>query len=323
MNYLAAKSENDEIQIAYQSIQPLILDGRQDLAITAMSEFAEKFPDFAQAHNDLGVLYYQTGEKEKAFSHYQKANSLKPENIIFQKNIADFYLVEKGDIEKSLSIYTQILAENPQDIEILLAIGQVCVALNKYEDAAVFFNKIVDIEPWNQTAWKALELISQSESEKISFRQESPDSLYQKVQACLTSGKQEEAMDLLNQMVVRFPDNALAYNDLGVLHFKLGDKIKSLSYYQQAVQLAPNNPAFQKNLADFYLVEMDKIEEALKIYLDVLKKDPSDMETLFALGHICIQLERFEDARVFYDRILNIEPWNLTAQEFLDSLPCA
>jgi len=322
-NYLTAKSENDEIQIAYQSIQPLILDGRQDLAITAMSEFAEKYPDFAQAHNDLGVLYYQTGQKEKAFSHYQKASSLKPDNIIFQKNIADFYLVEKRDIEKSLSIYTQILSENPMDIETLLAIGQVCVALNKYEDAAAFFNKIVDIEPWNQTAWKALELISQSDSEKISVRQESPDSLYQKVRACLTSGKQKEAIELLEEMVELFPDNALAYNELGVLHFKLGDKIKSLSYYQKAVQIEPANPVFQKNLADLYLVEFGQTEKALTIYLKVLKQEPADLETLFALGYSCIQMEKFEDARIFFDRILAIEPWNLTAQEFVDSLPGA
>ncbi len=315
-----AKLENNEIQDAYQNIQPLIHNGQQDLAITAMSELAEKYPDFAQAHNDLGVLYYEMGDKGKAFLHYEKANSLNPDNVTFQKNIADYYLVEIGDIEKSLSIYTRILAENPQDIETLLTIGQICLSLDKLDDAAVFLNKVLDIEPWNETAWKTLESISIPETNQLTVAQESSESIYQKVQAYLKSNKQDEAKELLNDLVSRFPDDALAYNNLGVLHFQQGDTVKSLDYYQKAVQLEPNNLNFRKNLADLYLVEMGQIEKALTIYLEVLKKNPSDLETLFAIGYICLQLERFEDARVFYERILNIEPWNLTAQEFLDSL---
>ncbi len=320
-SFVAEKSENNEIQDAYQNIQPLIHNGQQALAITAMSELTEKYPDFAQAHNDLGVLYYEMGEKEKAFLHYEKANSLIPDNVTFQKNIADYYLVETGDIEKSLSIYTRILAENPSDVETLLAIGQVCTSIDKFEDAAIFFNKVLDLEPWNDTAWKALKSIPQSNPEPVADTTNSWESLFQKVQDCLISGNQEEAIELLNRMISLLPNHALAYNDLGVLHFRRGNKIKSLYYYQKAVQLDPENPAFQKNLADLYLIELGETEEALKIYLQVLRKDPSDLETLFALGHICVQLEKFEDARVFYNRILAIEPWNLSAQEFLDSLP--
>jgi tetratricopeptide (TPR) repeat protein len=320
-NGLSVKSDQIEIQEAYRNIQPLIHEAQPDLAIYAISELTEKYPDFAQAHNDLGVLYYESGDKEKAFHHYEKATALNPDNVTYQKNIADYYLVEAGDIEKSLSIYTRILSENPSDVETLLAIGQVCISINKFEDAAVFFNKVLDLEPWNEMAWKALESISHLDSEPFSDIQKSPEYLYQEAQAFLRSGKQEEAMGLLNQIVDRFPDNALAYNDLGVLHFQQGDKSKSLSCYQKAVQIAPNNHQFQKNLADFYLIELDQTEEALKIYLNVLRENPSDLETLFGLGYICIQLENYENARIFYNLILNIEPWNLTAQEFLDSLP--
>jgi tetratricopeptide (TPR) repeat protein len=319
-NGLSLKSEQKEVQEAYRNIQPLIHEGQPDLAINAISELTKKYPDFAEAHNDLGVLYYETGEKEKAFLHYAKANALNPDNVTFQKNIADYYLVETGDIEKSLSIYTRILAENPSDVETLLAIGQVCLSICKFEDAAVFFNKVLDLEPWNDMAWKALKTIPQSNPNPLADITNSLESLTQRVQASLTSGNQEEAIDLLNRIISLFPDHAPAYNDLGVIHFRQDNKTKSLYYYQKAVQLEPDSPAFQKNLADLYLVELDEVEEALKIYLQVLRKDPSDLETLFALGHICIQVEKFEDARVFYNRILAIEPWNLSAQECLDSL---
>jgi tetratricopeptide (TPR) repeat protein len=312
--------QNSEVQKAYRNILPLIQKGEPDQAISAMSELTQKYPDFAPAHNDLGVLYYEKGNKEKAFFHYEKANNLNPGNITFQKNIADYYLMETGEIEKSLFIYTRILEDNPMDIETLLAIGHVCLTVQRYEDAAVFYNKVLDLEPWNDIAWKALKSIPQSNFKPPADLSNSIESLSQQVQYCLNSGNQEEAMNILHRVISLFPDHALAYNDLGVLYYRQGNKTKSLYYYQKAVRLDPENSAFQKNLADLYLVELNEVEEALKIYIHVLNKEPSDIETLFALGHICIQLEKFEDAKIFYNRILDVEPWNASAQECLDSL---
>ena len=40
-------------------------------------------------------------------------------------------------------------------------------------------------------------------------------------------------------------------------------------------------------MADFYYVELGRIEDALKIYVNILKTDPQDVEVLMATGHIC------------------------------------
>jgi tetratricopeptide (TPR) repeat protein len=84
--------------------------------------------------------------------------------------------------------------------------------------------------------------------------------------------------------------------------------------------LAPENTVFQKNLADFYCVEMGEVEEGLKIYLRILEANPIDVETLLTLGDICAAIEKNEDARAFYHRVLELEPWHLKAQEKLDDL---
>ena len=84
--------------------------------------------------------------------------------------------------------------------------------------------------------------------------------------------------------------------------------------------MEPNDLTYQKNLADFYCVELNRIEDALEIYLKVLKEEPGDIETLMAAGHISIAVERAEDAKVFYERVLDIEPWNLEANDNLNQL---
>jgi tetratricopeptide (TPR) repeat protein len=104
------------------------------------------------------------------------------------------------------------------------------------------------------------------------------------------------------------------------MHYNIDNKDKALRHYEEAVRLEPSDLNFQKNLADFYCVELGRIEDALAIYLKILTEEPTDIETLMAAGHICEAFDRKEDAKIFYDRVLDIEPWNLEANDNLNQL---
>jgi tetratricopeptide (TPR) repeat protein len=77
---------------------------------------------------------------------------------------------------------------------------------------------------------------------------------------------------------------------------------------------------FQKNLADFYFVESGRVEDALAVYKGVLDVDAGDVEALMSMGLICEAIERPEDARHFYNRVLETEPWNVDARQQLEKL---
>jgi cytochrome c-type biogenesis protein CcmH/NrfG len=62
------------------------------------------------------------------------------------------------------------------------------------------------------------------------------------------------------------------------------------------------------------------VEDALKLYVDVLAIEPEDVETLLITGHICVSLHKFDDAKVFYNRVLEIEPWNKDVRQNLETL---
>ena len=53
---------------------------------TPLEIMIQENPDCAMSHNDLGVLSYQMGNKEKALACYEKAVVLEPKNSVFQKN---------------------------------------------------------------------------------------------------------------------------------------------------------------------------------------------------------------------------------------------
>jgi len=289
---------------------------RQDIA-----ELEHKInisPDDALAHNDLGVLYYRSGEKEKALKHYEQAAKLVPANIVFQKNLADFYFVEKGMIEEALKIYVNVLTIEPEDIETLQITGQICMSLNKFEDAKVFFNRVLEIEPWNFEAREVLDKLQARGRESIQAK--APAEIYQEIQSAMAGQDPLTVIEALEKLSATDPDFAPAHNDLGVLYYQSGEKEKALTHYERAAHLEPGNAIFQKNLADYYFVEQGRVEDALKIYVDVLAAYPEDIETLQITGHICVSLRKFDDARVFYNRVLELEPWNADARQNLDKL---
>ncbi|MBC2734785.1 MAG: DUF115 domain-containing protein [Desulfobacteraceae bacterium] len=150
---------------------------------------------------------------------------------------------------------------------------------------------------------------------------ETPDAMYRQAQTKIEQEAYPEAIHVLEQLLVSYPDVAIAHNDLGVLYYNQGNTQISFSHYKEAVRIEPQNPVFQKNLADFYYIVRGEVQSALEIYVDLLSKDPQDKETLLALGHICTEQEKFDDAAVFYRRVLEIDPLNIDADRGLNALP--
>ena len=143
----------------YGEIRKMVTSGSQRDAIGALKMFLETYPDYGVAHNDLGVLYYKEGEKEKAMEHYEQAARLEPENATFQKNLADFYYVEFGRVEEAMELYSKILKVNPTDVEALLILGTICVSLEKSDDASFFYERVLELEPCNADARERLDVL--------------------------------------------------------------------------------------------------------------------------------------------------------------------
>jgi Flp pilus assembly protein TadD len=142
----------------------------------------------------------------------------------------------------------------------------------------------------------------------------------EEARAALASGRMSDAIRSLEQHVRTSPQDAAARNDLGVLYYQTGRAADAGVQYEEAVRLDPGNDVFTQNLADFYVVEAGRPEDALRIYVRILEKKPRDVDTLLGIGRICEVLGRAQDALDFYGKALEAEPWNTTAREQLNRL---
>ena len=277
--------------------------------IARIKDFLATFPSCAQAHNDLGVLYHQAGNPTQALAHHEKASRLQPENILFRKNLADFYAVELGWLEEAVDIYLEVVRRNPRDVEALMALGQLGSALAGSRTLEA------------PAAQQQLEAPATSVVSAAPAPVKSEQALYAEVQQLVGQGDLQAARQRLEELVARQAGNALYHNDLGVVCYQLGDLAAAQRQYESAHQLQPTNATFTRNLADLYFSELNRVDEAIHLYLDLLKQQPRDVETLINLGHICAAVGRPDEAKTFYRRALEIEPWHSEARQALATVP--
>jgi len=343
-----------EGRATYERIVTYIREVETDEAIRRIQNFLKIYPEFAQAHNDLAVLYYQAGNGLKALAHYEKAHKLEPANITFRKNLADFYFVELEWADDAIQTYLDILKDNPFDVETLNALGSISAQTGRREQARQFFTRTLQLDAVNSQARQALqqlggELQAPKQPAQIStpasygfasppaammqfpvpptpqapiFQEppKSPEQLHRQALGLASSGKSSEARRALQEMLVLYPAYAAGHNDLGVLCQQDGDLVQARRHHEEAHRLQPDNLNFVKNLADFLYIACDETEEALKLYVKILGSHPRDIETLKAISRICLDADKLEDARSFLEAILKIEPWNSDARESLSAI---
>ncbi len=295
----------------------------------------------ARAHNDSGVIAWREGNADTAHGHYQEAVKLAPGNTVYRKNLADLLYFGMGEIENALVHYRQIIAENPQDFDATLAIGRICADLSRHfhTEACDFLDLAERIEPGNRFVKderikltvnpKKQEILSSHPavlkplSNPLNINNgvsENPSTTYKQLVADLNPENNIDNETIIKNFLDKFPDFALAHNDLGVISHQLDKFDQAGLCYREAVRLEDANTIFRKNLADFIFVIEKKPEEAMPHYHEVLKGNPKDLEALMMIGNICLALGSSEEARNFFNLVLDIEPWNLDASRSLEML---
>jgi len=145
-------SRGESAQRAYLQLEQTLQTSPLEESISRLKDFIRQYPDFAQAHNDLAVMYYREGNKLQTLGHYEKAVRLTPSNNTFRKNLASFYFTEMGWVDDAIFIYTEILAKTPNDTEVLTALGIISANLGQGAEARTFFTRLLELEPWNHEA---------------------------------------------------------------------------------------------------------------------------------------------------------------------------
>lgn len=114
---------------------------------TALRLNAEKNPQLAQvAYSTLGTSFYQLGNQAAAFSNFDKALALNPNDEQVLNNYAYFLSLAKQDLTKALDMAQRVVKKHPKNGTYLDTLAWVLYQLNRYAEAASYLEEALKFE---------------------------------------------------------------------------------------------------------------------------------------------------------------------------------
>ena len=149
---------------------------------------------------------------------------------------------------------------------------------------------------------------------------EKVNEMFQQGCSLISSGDTNGALEILLKVYALDPGHASACHLIGMLYDAQDDMDKAMVYLDQAVRLNPCSISFNKTLADVYFFRQGSVETAMQIYLNILNAYPEDVETLLAIGDVCMAVNKPNEGAVFFKRVLKIDNRNVSAKQRLAAI---
>jgi len=210
-------------------------------------------------------------------------------------------------------IFKQGLKYTPEDINLLKMAGENSGRIQNYDDQIYYFDKILSIEENNL---EVLELLSNVYRDQGMFEEQimvlniwlkyeptSKNANAEKKAAFSALGKDESDVDRERW------ESETSNIQYGLDYIRSlkdsGDTEKIIEVCNELMTYDKYNTLVLRNLGDAYL-NLYKEEDALNIYEDLAKVDPTDYNVAIDISKILVNKEEFQEALKWADKAVNI-----------------
>lgn len=132
------------------------------------------------------------------------------------------------------------------------------------------------------------------------------------------NGFNEEALANIEYLVKYFPDDADLYYNLGILYEKTKNLQKAEESYEKAISINPQAD-FYYNLGEV-LVSLEKWDDAINAFEQVLKQDNNDPNCYFNLGVCYFNKDEIKLATDNFQKAINLNPKDIYAYFYLGNI---
>jgi len=276
--------------------------GRLAEAITQYEEALRIRPDYAEAHNNLGTAFQQTGAIDSAIAQFRNAIRDNPDYAGARLNLAAALQNTPNGSAEALEELRVAARLQPGSAQAHLALGKALRAYpGKDNESIAEYRLALRIDPNLPEAHYglgyALERIGGHEEQALDEYGEAVrlrpgfSAAHYNMGCVLQSmpGRQAEAADEFKITLRLDPKNAMAEANLANALLALGRRQEAIAHYQVAETIAPDNPLIHLNLGIILLGLPEQREDALRELKEAQRLLPND-------SHILDLLERFKQA---------------------------
>ncbi len=133
--------------------------GKHAEAIAAYREAIKLKPDFAEAYNNLGSALRKQGDPIEAMACYKQAIASKPGYADAYINLADFFLLDQGELEAAADCYRELLRLSPENADAWIGLGSILRHQQRLAEAMEACRTALRIKPDHPSAHHDLGLM--------------------------------------------------------------------------------------------------------------------------------------------------------------------
>ena len=158
--YLATIRDNPACWMAYNNLGRLKLEAAATPAgITeALSNFKSAVairPDYAEAHNNIGVSYERMGRTEDSLAEFRETTRLQPRLADGHTNMANA-LTRLGQLDEAVAEYRQVVRMTPRVASAHEDLGVALQRLGRFDEAVVEIQEALRLDPSNANSYVSL-----------------------------------------------------------------------------------------------------------------------------------------------------------------------
>jgi len=252
-----------------------------------------------------GDYYYQKAlralEREQvnqAYKYIKRAYDLSPEDpfILLQYGVM---LMDSGDYDQAYEFIHTAYHLDQDEPEIVFMLAEVSGCMGMLHDAKKYAMKYLEMAPEGLYSFEAMDIIDFTEQEPLPIPETTDgDSeklvAQEKARRLMENGEFQAAIEVLEQLIEKYPDTWSAYNNLALAYFYVGEaeQAKALLHH---IMRETNNGNLHAICNLTVVAYYEKDEEALQQYLEMLTKiQPYDWENRYKLGATLALIGQYE-----------------------------
>jgi tetratricopeptide (TPR) repeat protein len=265
----------------------LAQEGVVSEAIDILEALKRRGPPTYELAFNLAGAYQLEKHWALALNSYDQALLLKPEAILALQQAA--VIAEgQGELERSLSYWMRAKKIEPDNPEILLGFGRVCLKMDLLEDAEPALTKAASLRP--------------------------DDARYLYTLASAKVGKKqfEDAQTILEKLTEKNPQESQLQYALGSVLYLEGHLAEAATHLTESARLHP------KQLASYYylaLIARDEgnENEAIQKLEKLLQQYPDHAPSCEVLGELLMNAHKYSEAEGNLEKAVRLNPTSVKA----------
>jgi tetratricopeptide (TPR) repeat protein len=261
---------------------------RFDDAAAIMREQIRASPESPDPYFRLGLILRQQHKTEEARTAFRNALQLAPNDLPAAEQLVELDISQKNFDAARQKVEELENESNPLATDYLY--GKIYAAEGEWDRALAALHHALNLDPNFSHAFDLL------------------------ISTYLSANRPKEAIDELQTLLSKTPNNVRALTDLALIYDRIKDYPKARETYETLLSITPNAAAAINNLAYLYAERFDQIDKAYELARKARTLQPNDPLIADTLGWTLYRRADYQEAMTLLRESAGKLPDNPAAQ---------